>query len=79
MSALVVRAAVDADAPDVEMASLHVDAALWRGPGAAAFGGVVTPAPDIGALARLGARLDPATHLPTPAYLRAPDARLPST
>jgi tRNA threonylcarbamoyladenosine biosynthesis protein TsaB len=48
-----------------------------RGPGAGAFGGEVVAAPDIVALARLGAARDPARSPPRPDYLRAPDAKLP--
>lgn len=33
---------------------------------------------DVEALAVRGARLDPARHLPVPAYLREPDAKLPA-
>ena len=33
--------------------------------------------PSPGALARLAAAADPATHPPEPVYLRAPDAKLP--
>jgi len=52
--------------------------AIWRGPGADLFGGDPTPSPDILALARRTADLDPARHLPQPLYLRAPDAKLPA-
>jgi tRNA A37 threonylcarbamoyladenosine modification protein TsaB len=33
---------------------------------------------DVEALAMKGAGLDPARHLPVPAYLREPDAKLPA-
>lgn len=46
-----------------------------RGPGAGAFGGEEVAAPDIVALARRGATLDPALYPPNPLYLRAPDAK----
>lgn len=52
--------------------------ALWRGPAAAEVGGVATAAPDVVALARLGARRAPTTHAPVPLYLREPDAKLPA-
>lgn len=64
---------------DDEVPGLQSLGATWRGPGAGAFDGVATVVPDIVALAHLGARLDPAAFPPTPAYLRPPDAKLPST
>lgn len=63
---------------EADFEALRALGAAWRGPGAGMFGGVVTPAPDIVALARLGAARDPAAFRPDPSYLRAPDAKLPS-
>jgi tRNA threonylcarbamoyladenosine biosynthesis protein TsaB len=55
-----------------------LDGAVVRGPAAEQFGGDVTAAPDIVALALLGAGLDPDTHRPDPLYLRDADAKLPT-
>ena len=60
-----------------EARALFADA-IVRGPAAERFGGNVTDAPDIAALALRGARLDPALHPPNPLYLRDSGARLPS-
>jgi tRNA threonylcarbamoyladenosine biosynthesis protein TsaB len=53
--------------------------AVVRGPAAELFGGDVADAPDIVALALLGAGLDPNTYPPDPLYLRDADAKLPSS
>jgi tRNA threonylcarbamoyladenosine biosynthesis protein TsaB len=64
--------------PDANIPSLAAAGAHWRGPGAETFCGVVVPAPDIAALALRGIGLDPDSYPPDPAYLRAPDAKLPA-
>jgi tRNA threonylcarbamoyladenosine biosynthesis protein TsaB len=64
--------------PAEDLPALAEAGALWKGPGAGALGGIVASAPNIDALALRGSRLDPACYPPDPAYLRAPDARLPS-
>jgi tRNA threonylcarbamoyladenosine biosynthesis protein TsaB len=51
------------------------DGVAVSGPAAHEFAGRVVAAPDVAALARRGARLDPDAHPPAPLYLRAPDAR----
>ena len=72
-----VKAAPARVSPDEAKALLQ--GASVRGPAADLFGGVVTDAADVVALARRGARLDPARYRPDPLYLRAPDAKLPAS
>ncbi len=65
------------------LAAAGVTDALAFGSGAAGLGGGfaiggVGPVEIVG-LARLAAARDPATHPPTPLYLRAPDAKLPAS
>src|SRR5262249_29903282 len=64
-------------APDEAKSALR--GAIVRGPAAEQFGGLVADAPEIIALARRGAGLDPALYRPDPLYLRAPDAKLPAS
>jgi tRNA threonylcarbamoyladenosine biosynthesis protein TsaB len=75
-----VRADSAAEAAAALVAAGITDAIAF-GSGAAALGGDFAvgglgPA-DIVGFASLAAALDPATHPPTPLYLRAPDAKLP--
>ncbi|MES1199174.1 MAG: tRNA (adenosine(37)-N6)-threonylcarbamoyltransferase complex dimerization subunit type 1 TsaB [Pseudomonadota bacterium] len=55
-----------------------VNAVLESGVGGRAFALQRGGAPDIVALARRAARLDPATHRPDPLYLRGHGAKLPA-
>ncbi|MGV3578176.1 tRNA (adenosine(37)-N6)-threonylcarbamoyltransferase complex dimerization subunit type 1 TsaB [Brevundimonas sp.] len=72
----------EAEARSIEDATAKLADGGWRitGSGAALVGGAPEAAttPDPAALAALTAAHDPATHPPTPLYLRAPDATPPT-
>lgn len=72
----------EAEARSIEDATAKLADGGWRitGSGAALVGGAPETAttPDPAALAALTAAHDPATHPPTPLYLRAPDATPPT-
>lgn len=73
----------DAAAARAALIKAGIDAAAAFGSGAAALGegftlGGAGP-PDIVGFARLAAVRHPASHPPTPMYLRAPDAKLPAS
>ncbi len=61
-----------------EARALFADAVV-RGPAAERFGGDVTDAPDIAALALRGASLPPERYPPDPLYLRDSGARPPAS